>query len=50
MLVTTLGANLLGNMLADTRVKSKIPKREATIPGLGVIWAGEETFRAGQDF
>ena len=34
MLLGILGASLLGNML----------------PGKGVIWAGERTIRAGQDF
>ena len=47
MLATTLGASLLGNMLAGRGTKSEIPKREATITGLGVICAGEETNEAG---
>ena len=57
MLTATLGASLLGNMLTGRGMKSKIPKREATIPGLGVIRAGEgmtsagkETIRVGQHF
>ena len=57
MLAATLGASLLGNMLAGREIKSKIPEREATIPGVGHIRAGEamirvveETTRVGQDF
>ena len=44
-------------MRAGRGMKSKIPEREAIIPGLDVIWEGEETIRAdegttraGQDF
>ena len=44
-------------MLASRGMKSIISEHEATIPGLGAIWAGEGmirvgegTIRAGQDF
>ena len=40
MLLGTLAASLLGNMLAG----------KAKIPAWGVIRASEGTFRAGQDF
>ena len=40
MLLATLGASLLGNMLAG----------KARIPGRGVIRAGGETIRAAQNF
>ena len=40
MLVATLGATLLANMLAS-KVK---------IPGQGLIRAGEKIIKAGQDF
>ena len=49
MLAATLGASLLGNMLTGRGMKSKIPKREATIPGLGVIKAGGGTTNAGKE-
>ena len=43
MLLGTLGASLLENLLTDKGEKAKIP-------GQGVIIAGEETIRTGQDF
>ena len=43
MLLGTLGASLLGNLLTD---KAMIGKSQ----GRGTIGAGEETARAGQDF
>ena len=48
MLAATLGANLLGNMLAGRRMKPKIRERRATTPGLGIIQASEDTIRAGE--
>ena len=47
MLLGTLGASLLGNMLLG---KPKIPKRGIIRAGDGTIEAGERTARAGQDF
>ena len=44
ILLGTLGAILLGNLLTGNRVKS-VKK-----PGQGVWNAGEDTIRAGQDF
>ena len=43
MLLGTLGANLLENLLRDKGEKVKIP-------GQGVIRAENETIRTGQDF
>ena len=43
MLLDTLGAGLLGNLLAGKEVKTKIPRR-------GVIIAGGKMVRAGQNF
>ena len=43
MLLGTLGASLLGNLLTCKRVR-------LTSQGRGTIRAGEGTFRAGQDF
>ena len=43
MLLGTLGASLLENLLIDKEEKAKIP-------GQGVIRAGEEAIRTGQDF
>ena len=57
MLATSLSASLLGIVLAGRGIKSKMPKREAAIPGIGVLRAGEGTtrtsegtIRASQDF
>ena len=43
MIAANLGASLLRNLLASKGIKSKIPDREATIPGLGVTGTGEVT-------
>ena len=48
MLLGTLGANLLGNLLTGKGVKSKIPVRGVLRPGEGTIRAGEWTARAGE--
>ena len=48
MLLGTLGANLLGNLLTGQEVKSKIPVRGVLRPGEGTIRAGEWTARAGE--
>ena len=54
MLLGTLGASLLGNLLTDKGVKrpksSNIPGRGVMRAGEGTIRAGEGTVRAGQDF
>ena len=47
LLLGTLGANLLENLLTDKGVKQPT---SFNIPGRGVMRAGEETIRAGQDF
>ena len=47
MLAATLGASLLGNMVAGRRIKSKIPEHEETRPELGVIPAAEGITRSG---
>ena len=47
-LTAALGANLLENMLTDRGIKSKIPERKPTTPGLGAIPASEGTTRAGK--
>ena len=48
MLAAILGAILLRNRLASRGMKSTISEHEATIPGLGVIWAGEGMIRVGE--
>ena len=48
MLAATLGASLFGNTVAGRGMKSKIPEREATIPGPGVIRAGEGSIRGSE--
>ena len=48
MLAATLGASLFGNMVAGRGMKSKMPEREATIPGPGVIRAGEGSIRGSE--
>ena len=58
MLLGTLGASLLGNVLTSTGAIATSQGREwlealgtqANIPGRGTIRAGECTVRAGQDF
>ena len=48
MLAATIGANFLGNMLTGRGMKSKIQECRATIPGVGVIQAGEDRIRASK--
>ena len=36
-LAATLGASLLGSVMAGREINSKIPECESTIPGIGVI-------------
>ena len=43
MIAANVGANLVRNLLASKGIKSKIPEREATIPGLGVTRTGDVT-------
>ena len=43
MLLGTLGASLLGNLLTGKGLKAKLP-------GRGVMRAGEGAIRVGQDF
>ena len=49
VLKTILGASLLENMLTGGGINCKIQEREATIPGLGGVWGGEGTIRAGEE-
>ena len=44
MLVGTLGANLLGNLLTGKGFK------RTKLPGQGIVRQGEGTIRAGQGF
>ena len=44
MLLGTLGASLLGNLLTGKGIKQPI------IPKRRVMWAGNGIIRAGQDF
>ena len=50
MLLGTLDANLLGNLLTGKGGKAKMPGRGVIRAGEGTIRAGESTIRAGQDF
>ena len=50
MLLGTLGASVLGNLLAGKRVIPTSQGRKTNMPGRGTIKAGEGTVRAGQDF
>ena len=50
MLLGTLGASLLGNLLTGKGAIVTSQKREANMFGRGTIRAGEGTVRAGQDF
>ena len=50
MLLGTLGASLLGNLLTGKGVIATSQGREANMTGRGTIRAGEGTIRAGQDF
>ena len=48
MLLGTLGATLLGNLLTGKGVIAASQGREANMPGRGTIRAGEATVRVGQ--
>ena len=57
MLLGTLGASLLGNLLkgkstirADEGATATSQGRQANMPGRGTIRAGEGITRVGQDF
>ena len=50
MLLGTLGASLLGNLLKGKGSVTTSEEREANMPGRGTIRAGEGTIRAVQDF
>ena len=50
MLLGTLGASLLGNLLTGKGVIATSQGREANMTGRGTIRAGEGTIRTGQDF
>ena len=50
LLLSTLGASLLGNLLTGKGAITTSEGREANMPGQGSIIAGEGTIRAGQDF
>ena len=49
MLLGTLGASLLGNLLADKGEQQRAKGLKANIPVRGTIRVGEGTVRAGQD-
>ena len=50
MLLDTLGAILLENLLTDKKAIAMRQEREANMTGRGTIRAGEGIIRAGQDF
>ena len=50
MLLGTLGASLLGNLLTGKRVITSMPGRGIIRAGEDKIRAGKSTIRAGQDF
>ena len=50
MLLGTLDAILLGNLLTGKGVTATSQEREANMPERGIIRTGEGTVRAGQDF
>ena len=50
MLLGTLGASLLGNLLTGKRVITSMPGRGTIRAGEDKIRAGKSTIRAGQDF
>ena len=50
MLLGTLGANLLGNLITGKEAIATSQGCEANMPGQGTLRAGEGTIRAGQDF
>ena len=50
MLLDSLGAGLLGNLLTGKGAMVTSQRHKANTPGEGRIRAGENTFRAGQEF
>ena len=50
MLLHTLGASLLGNVLTGEGTIATSQGREANMPRWGTIRAGESAIRAGRDF
>ena len=50
MLLRTLGASLLGNLLSDEGARATIRGQEAIRVGDGVIQAVDGSFKAGQGF
>ena len=50
MLLDTLSASLLGDLLTGKGVKSKMLGPKANIPGQRVMRADKGAIRAGQDF
>ena len=50
MLLDTLGASLLENLLTGKRVKAKMLGRRVMRVGEGTIRAAEDSIRAGQNF
>ena len=50
MLLDSLGAGLLGNLLTSKGAMATSQRRKANTPGEGRIRAGESTVRAGQEF
>ena len=50
MLLSTLGASLLGNLLTGKGAKSTSQERSTIGIGEGIFRAGEGTVRACQDF
>ena len=50
MLLGTLGASLLGNLLTGKGAIATSQIREANMPIRGTVRAGEGTVRAGRDF
>ena len=50
MLLGTLGASLLGNLLRGNDVKAEIVGRGVMNADEGIIRAGEDAIKANQDF
>ena len=50
MLLDSLGAGLLGNLLTSKGAMATSQRHKANTPGEGRIRAGESTVRAGQEF
>ena len=50
MILGTIGASLLRNLLGSKRVKAKIPEKGVMRAGEGTIRAGEGTTRTSQNF